>query len=68
MSGFGDGEFLQLRDEYGNSWRGRAERQSDHTTLYRFRDSEGHTLVGISDRYGITLRDEHGNAWRGFLH
>lgn len=68
LTGFGDGEFIHLRDEHGNTWRGHAERLSDSTVMYRFRDPEGNALMGVSDQYGITLRDDHGNAWRGFVH
>ena len=67
VSGFGDGDFIRLRDEYGNVWRGTAERQDDNTIRYRFRDSKGRTVSGISDTYGIILRDHSGNVWRGFL-
>jgi hypothetical protein len=56
-----------LRDEYGNVWRGHAEKQADNMTRFLFRDSAGNTITGISDRCGIVLRDEHGNTWRGFL-
>ncbi len=67
VSGFGDGDFIRLRDEYGNVWRGTAERQDDNTVHYRFRDSNGKTVSGISDSFGIILRDHSGNVWRGFL-
>jgi hypothetical protein len=67
VSGFGDGDFVRLRDENGVEWRGQAERQADNTVRYRFRDNEGNTLSGISDSWGIVLRDEHGNTWRGFI-
>jgi len=67
VSGFGDGDFIRLRDEYGNTWRGMAERQDDNTVRYRFRDSKGKTVSGISDDYGIILRDQTGNVWRGFV-
>ena len=65
--GFGDGDFVRLRDEFGNIWRGQAERQSDDTIRFRFRDSDGNVISGISDSMGIILRDEHGNTWRGFM-
>lgn len=65
--GFGDSDYIRLRDELGNVWRGHAEKQSDSTTRYYFRDLEGKMITGISDRSGIVLRDEHGNVWRGFL-
>ncbi len=65
--GFGDSDYIRLRDEFGNVWRGHAERQADDTTRYSFRDAEGNIITGISDRSGIVLRDEHGNTWRGFL-
>ena len=32
-----DGDFIHLRDEFGNEWRGVAERQYDDTIRYRFR-------------------------------
>ena len=67
VSGFGDGDFIRLRDEYGNTWRGMAERQDDNTVRYHFRDSKGKTVSGISDDYGIILRDQTGNVWRGFV-
>ncbi len=64
--GFGDSDYIRLRDEFGNVWRGNAERQGD-TTRFSFRDSSGNIITGISDHSGIVLRDEHGNTWRGFL-
>lgn len=67
MSGSGYGEFIRLRDEFGNVWRGEAELQDDETVRYRFRDSNGRTISGISDTYGVVLRDEKGNVWRGFV-
>ena len=67
VHGFGDGEFIRLRDEFGNVWRGLAERHDDNTIRYRFRDSKGRTVSGISDNFGIILRDQSGNVWRGFL-
>jgi hypothetical protein len=68
VSGFGDGDYVRLRDEHGNVWRGSAEAQGDDTIRYRFRDSEGNVISGISDRQGILLRDEKGNTWRGFVY
>ncbi|MBI3684694.1 MAG: hypothetical protein HY235_30355 [Acidobacteria bacterium] len=67
MYGSGYGEFIRLRDEFGNIWRGEAEKQSDDTIRYRFRDSNGRAISGISDSYGVILRDEKGNTWRGFV-
>jgi len=65
--GFGDGDYIRLRDEFGQIWRGSAEREQDNTVRYRFRDEKGHTISGMSDSYGIILRDEKGNSWRGFV-
>lgn len=67
LTGFISGDFVRLKDEFGNVWQGSAEAQDEQTIRYRFRDSEGHTICGISDRFGIVLRDERGNSWRGFL-
>jgi hypothetical protein len=65
--GPGDGEFIRLRDEFGNEWRGVAERQGDDTIRYRFRDDSGNHISGMSDGYGVVLRDSKGNTWRGFI-
>jgi hypothetical protein len=65
--GFGDGDYIRLRDEFGQVWRGSAEREQDNTVRYRFRDEKGKSISGISDSYGIILRDEKGNSWRGFV-
>jgi hypothetical protein len=65
--GFGDSDYIRLRDEFGNVWRGHAEKQADSTTRFSFRDAEGNIITGISDRCGIVLRDEQGNTWRGFV-
>jgi hypothetical protein len=68
VSGYSDGDYVRLRDEHGNVWRGTAESQGDETVRYRFRDDFGHVISGISDRLGILLRDEKGNTWRGFVY
>jgi hypothetical protein len=68
MDGFGDGDYVRLRDEFGNVWRGQAEVQDDDSVRYRFRDEKGRTISGASDRYGITLRDERGMTWRGYVY
>ena len=65
--GFGEGDYIRLRDEFGNIWRGCAERDSDSQVRYRFRDAKGGSITGISDRYGVILRDEKGKTWRGFV-
>lgn len=67
LNGYSDGEFIQLKDEYGHVWRGSAEVQDQQTIRYRFRDHEGNTICGISDRFGVMLRDERGNCWRGYV-
>lgn len=65
--GFGEGDFVRLRDEFGNEWRGTAERQFDNSIHFRFRDDEGNPITGISDGNGVVLRDTQGNTWRGFI-
>lgn len=67
LHGFGEGEYVQVRDEFGNTWRGTAERQADDSIHFRFRGPDGKSISGISDSFGIALRDERGNVWRGFL-
>jgi hypothetical protein len=65
--GFGEGDFIRLRDEFGNVWRGVAEREDDRNVRYRFRDSKGRSITGLSDSHGIILRDDRGKTWRGFV-
>jgi hypothetical protein len=65
--GFGEGDYIRLRDEFGNVWRGVAERDADNSIRYRFRDQQGRCISGLSDSYGVVLRDEKGNTWRGFV-
>ena len=67
MFGYGEGEFVRLRDEYGNVWNGMANSQGDNIVRYSFRDAKGRSITGISDSFGIVLRDEKGNTWRGFV-
>jgi hypothetical protein len=67
LHGFGDGDFIRLRDENGREWRGVAE-VSDNLVRFRFRDSEGNYISGVSNSGSdIVLRDEKGNTWRGFV-
>ena len=65
--GYGEGDYIRLRDEYGNVWRGVAERDSDGMIRYRFKDDKGNAITGISDSYGVIMRDEKGKTWRGFV-
>lgn len=67
MFGYGEGDFIRLRDEYGTVWNGMADAMGDNIVRYRFRDSSGRSITGISDSFGIVLRDDKGNTWRGFV-
>ncbi len=67
VSGYGHGDLIKLKDEYGNTWRGSAERTQDNSIVYRFRDGKGRTLTGVSDNMVVILRDEKGNTWKGFI-
>ena len=67
MYGYGDGDFVRLRDESGNIWNGRADAQDDNVIRYCFRDDTGKSMTGVSDSFGIVLRDEKGDTWRGFV-
>ena len=58
VSGFGDGDFIRLRDEYGNTWRGMAERQDDNTVRYRLKrilDVTGYSPADPRDAYVLRL-------------
>jgi hypothetical protein len=67
MFGAGEAEYIRLRDEYGNVWRGWAERQDDFSVRYTFRDNSGNHISGVSDASGILLRDSRGKTWRGIV-
>lgn len=67
IQGSGYGDFIRLRDEFGNVWRGEAEPQADDTVRYRLRDGNGRTISGICVGGDVVLRDERGNVWRGFI-
>jgi hypothetical protein len=67
VSGFGHGDHIKLKDEYGNVWFGSAERNPDGSIVYRFRDEHGKSLSGISQGEIVTLRDENGGTWKGSL-
>lgn len=65
--GFGHGDHIKLKDEYGNVWRGSATRNPDNSVAYRFRDGHGRSLTGVSSDAVVTLRDEQGHTWKGFV-
>lgn len=67
ISGYGEGDYIRLKDEFGQIWRGSAERDSEGIIRYRFKDENGRTITGMSDTYGVVLRDEKGKSWRGFV-
>ncbi len=67
VCGYGRGDHIQLKDEFGNVWSGTAVRNPDNSVVYRFRDSTGKTLSGVSDNMVVTLRDEKGHTWKGFI-
>jgi hypothetical protein len=67
VSGYGHGDHIKLKDEYGNVWQGTAERIADNSVIYRFRDGKGRSLSGVSDSMAVTLRDEKGKTWKGFV-
>ena len=67
VSGFGLGDNIRLKDEYGNVWLGSALRNDDGSVVYRFRDEHGKSLTGVSHGETVTLRDEVGSTWKGFI-
>jgi hypothetical protein len=67
VAGYGHGENIRLKDDYGNLWIGSAVRNSDDSIVYRFRNHRGKTLTGVADGESVTLRDDRGNTWKGFV-
>ena len=67
VAGYGHGDNIKLKDEYGNVWMGSAVRNPDNSVVYRFRSGKGKSLVGIAEGESVTLRDERGATWKGFV-
>lgn len=67
VTGYGHGDHIKLKDDFGNVWVGSAERGVDNAITYRFRNGYGRTLSGISEGATVTLRDEKGTTWKGFV-
>lgn len=67
VSGYGHGDHIRLKDEYGNEWVGAAARNPDSSVAYRFRNGQGKSLTGVSEGEAVTLRDERGSIWKGFV-
>lgn len=65
--GYGHGDHIKLKDEYGNIWRGSAVRNPDNSVAYRFRDARGNSLSGVSEGDMVLLRDGKGKTWKGFV-
>jgi hypothetical protein len=64
--GYGHGDHIKLKDEYGNIWRGSAEKREEDV-YYHFKASNGRTLTGVSNSFVVILRDDHGETWKGFI-
>ncbi|MEP7353202.1 MAG: hypothetical protein ABI824_08235 [Acidobacteriota bacterium] len=67
VSGHGQGDYIRLKDEYGNVWLGAAVLNDDDSVQYRFRDAKGKSMSGVAYGQAVTLRDEQGNTWKGFV-
>ena len=67
VSGFGDGDFIRLRDEDGTVWQGTVDTHGGESLRYRFRDDKGNDISGYSDDFGVLLRDGKGRTWRGYI-
>lgn len=67
VHGYGHGDHIKLKDEYGNIWRGTAEKRDDDGVYYHFRASDGRVLTGVSNSFVVTLRDAQGETWTGFI-
>jgi hypothetical protein len=65
--GYGEGDYVRLRDEFGGVWVGSVTREENDLVRYRFRDEHGRYVTGVSDSYGVVLRDDKGKTWRGFI-
>jgi hypothetical protein len=67
MQGFGDGEFIRLRDENGVLWQGTVDSDDSDSFHYRFRDERGNSISGYADEFGVLLQDGRGRTWRGYI-
>ena len=67
MHGFGHGEHISLRDEFGYVWKGWAEHLDDNSVRYTFKNEDGNQVSGVSDSFGVVLRHGKGKTWRGIV-
>jgi hypothetical protein len=67
VAGYGHGDHIKLKDEYGNVWRGSATRNPDNSVAYRFHNGNGRTLSGVGEGILVTLRDDKGSTWKGVV-
>jgi hypothetical protein len=67
VAGYGHGDNIRLKDEYGNVWIGSAVLNTDNSVVYRFRNATGRSLTGVAEGEAVTLRDERGGTWKGFV-
>jgi hypothetical protein len=65
--GYGHGDHIKLKDEYGTEWRGSAVRNPDNSVTYRFRTARGVYLSGVANDEIVVLRDDRGNSWKGIV-
>jgi hypothetical protein len=65
--GYGHGDLIKLKDEFGFEWRGSAVRNPDNSVTYRFLTSLGKHLSGVANDPLVILRDERGSTWKGFV-
>lgn len=66
-NGFGYGDSIKIQDDYGNIWRGSAEKRDDDGVYYHFRCSNGRVLTGMSSSFVVILHDDRGETWKGFI-
>lgn len=67
LAGYGEGDWVRLRDERGRIWWGRVQMAADETMRFIFWDNDGHLATGLADEHGIVLRDSQGRTWRGTI-
>jgi hypothetical protein len=67
VSGYGSGEFVCLKDEYGNTWAGTAYKGEDERTYYHLTDPSGKRMTGVSNEVAVTFRDDLGRNFKGLL-
>ncbi len=65
VSGYGNGDFVSLKDEFGTTWAGFSYRGEDNRTYYHVTNPDGKRMTGVANDSSISFRDDSGRLFKG---